>query len=149
MVNLVFVLIILLITDKIQNAIEKKLYSCGLFLDLSKAFDTVNHSILIRKLEHYGIRGIVKDWFCSYLTNRLQFVSIGNIKSDPKPITCGVPQGSVLGPLLFLLYINDFKNSASDLDFNLFADDSNLFYSHKSLQCLETKLNYQLCKVNE
>ena len=138
-----------LLQIRFKNAIEKKLYSCGLFLDLSKAFDTVNNSILIRKLEHYAIRDIIKDWFCSYLTYRLQFLSIGNIKSDPKPITCGVPQGSVLGPLLFLLYINDFKNSASDLDFNLFADDSNLFYSHKSLQCLETKLNYQLCKVNE
>ena len=121
----------LLITDKIQNAIENKLFSCGLFLDLSKAFDTVNHSILIRKLEYYGIRGVVKDWFCSYLTDRAQYVSIGDTSSDLMTITCGVPQGSVLGPLLFLLYINDFGNSATVLDFNLFADDSNLFYSHK------------------
>jgi hypothetical protein len=140
---------ILLIIDKIQNAIENKLFSCGLFLDLSKAFDTVNHSILIRKLEYYGIRGVVKDWFCSYLTDRALYVSIGDTSSDLMTITCGVPQGSVLGPLLFLLYINDFGNSATVLDFNLFADDSNLFYSHKSLQCLETDLNNQLYNVNE
>jgi hypothetical protein len=141
---------ILLITDKIQNAIENKfIFSCGLFLDLSKAFDTVNHSIIIRKLEYYGIRGVVKDWFCSYLTDRAQYVSISDTSSDLMTITCGVPQGSVLGPLLFLLYINDFGNSATVLDFNLFADDSNLFYLHKSLQCLETDLNNQLYNVNE
>ena len=139
---------ILLIADKIQKAIERNQYSCGIFLDLSKAFDTVNHTILIKKLEYYGIRGIAKDWFCSYLSNRKQLVSIGNVRSDLKPITCGVPQGSVLGPLLFLLYINDFSKSAPDLDFHLFADDSNLFCSHKSLQCLEAKVNVELNNVN-
>ena len=139
---------ILLIADKIQKAIENKQYSCGIFLDLSKAFDTVNHSILLKKLEYYGVRGIAKDWFCSYLSNRRQLVSIGNVTSELKPITCGVPQGSVLGPLLFLLYINDFNKSAPDLDFHLFADDSNLFCSHKSLQCLEAKVNDELNNVN-
>ena len=139
---------ILLIADKIQKAIERNQYSCGIFLDLSKAFDTVNHTILIKKLEYYGIRGIAKDWFCSYLSNRKQLVSIGNVTSDLKPITCGVPQGSVLGPLLSLIYINDFSKSAPDLDFHLFADDSNLFCSHKSLQCLEAKVNVELNNVN-
>ena len=89
----------MLITDKIQRAIEDKLYSCGIFLDLSKAFDTVDHNILLAKLEHYGIRGIANDWFKSYLTNRQQFVSINNSDSNTLHITCGVPQGSVLGPL--------------------------------------------------
>ena len=93
----------MLITDKIQRAIEEKLYSCGIFLDLSKAFDTVDHSILLAKLEHYGICGIANDWFLSYLTNRQQFVSINNSESNTLYITCGVPQGSVLGPLLFLI----------------------------------------------
>jgi hypothetical protein len=139
----------LLITNKIQKAIEKKMYSCGIFLDLSKAFDTVNHKILIKKLEYYGIRGIVKDWFCSYLSDRNQFVSLSNVSSDEQLLTHGVPQGSVLGPLLFLIYINDFNKSSDYLDFHLFADDSNLFFAHKSLQSLELHLNEQLCKVDQ
>ena len=87
---------ILCILDKIQSAVESGLFSCGVFLDLSKAFDTVNHSILLDKLEHYGIRGIAKEWFSSYLRNRKQFVSINNTCSDYLDITCGVPKGSVL-----------------------------------------------------
>ena len=78
----------MLITDKIQRAIEAKLYSCGIFLDLSKAFDTVDHSILLAKLEHYGIRGIANEWFRSYLTNRQQFVSVNNSDSNTLHITC-------------------------------------------------------------
>ena len=139
---------ILLITDKIQRAIESRLYSCGIFLDLSKAFDTVDYCILLAKLEHYGIRGIAGQWFHSYLTNRQQFVSVNNSSSDCLPITCGVPQGSVLGPLLFLIYINDFVNASSILDFHLFADDSNLFYSHRDLDHLEQSVNQELKKIN-
>ena len=131
----------MLITDKIQRAIENKEYACAIFLDLKKAFDTVDHKILLKKMEYYGVRGIANQWFSSYLINRKQFVSVGNAISEQKPITCGVPQGSVLGPLLFLLYINDFSFSATNLDFHLFADDSNLFYSHKNLQSLEQNLN--------
>jgi hypothetical protein len=130
-------------------AIEDGMFACGIFLDLKKAFDTVNHNILLKKLEHYGIRGLPLQWFSSYLRNRKQFVSIGNVVSDQKSITCGVPQGSVLGPLLFLLYINDFSNSATSLDFHLFADDSNLFYSNRNLEVLERNLNEQLLKVHE
>ncbi len=83
---------LLLITDKIQRAIENKEYACGIFLDLKKAFDTVDHKILLKKMEYYGVRGIANQWFSSYLINRKQFVSVGNAISEQKPITCGVPQ---------------------------------------------------------
>jgi len=139
---------ILSIVDKIQLAIEEGAYSCGIFLDLSNAFDTVNHELLIKKLKHYGFQGTVLNWFRSYLTNRKQLVSFGNSDSNVQPISCGVPQGSVLGPLLFLIYINDFHNASNALDFHLFADDSNLFYKNKNLASLEMIINDQLNSVH-
>ena len=102
-----------------------------MFTDLSKVFDTVDHIILIRKLEMYGIKGINLACFRSYLTNRIQYISITHdLEKETKNICCGVPQGSILGPLLFLLYVNDLHN-LSALDPIMFPDDANLFYEHK------------------
>ena len=129
------------LVDKITKAIENDQYTIGVFLDLSKAFDTVNHSILLDKLCFYGIRGTK-----NYLTNRKQIIKFNNSKSQEKTITCGVPQGSILRPLLFLLYINDIINSSKYLSYILFAD-TNIYCSGKDLRDLETKLNEELISV--
>ena len=123
---------------------DKKLFSCGVFIDLKNAFDTVNHTILLDKLNYYGFRGIVNQWFSSYLSNRTQSTEIGSHISSKLNINCGVPQGSVLGPLLFLLYINDIQYCSSKLQFFLFADDTNALYAHKDLKTLELIVNAKL-----
>ena len=135
------------IADNLREAIDNNLYTCGVFIDFSKAFDTVNHEILLKKLESYGIRGMPLKWFTSYLNNRQQYVAIGHTESLRQAMTCGIPQGSTLGLLLFLLYNNDLPNCSETLTFRIFADDTNLFASARDLKNLETLINSELGKV--
>jgi hypothetical protein len=138
---------LMILTDNILSAIDQGKYYLGVFLDFSKAFDTVNHGILLNKLEQYGIRGLASKWLTSYLTGRFQFVNFNNCKSNDQLISCGVPQGSILGPLLFLLYINDIANISNLLTPILFADDSSLFISGNNLEQIINNLNSELQKV--
>ena len=109
---------------------EKNLVTCSVFIDLSKAFDTVDHAILLSKLNSYGIRGLANNLFKNYLDQRLQVTVVNGVRSTIKKVTCGVPQGSILGPLLFLLYVNDLPN-VSLFDVRLFADNACLLLSNK------------------
>ncbi len=135
---------LLSIVEGIREKLDKKTFVCGVFVDLEKAFDTVNHKILLQKLEHYGIRGTANNWFQSYLSGRRQQVKLDGTYSGFLDVTCGVPQGSILGPLLFLLYINDMRVAVKHSIIHHFADDTNLLCSDKDPYILRTKMNEDL-----
>lgn len=134
--------------NNLQHNLDKGLVSVGIFIDLKKAFDTVNHKILLQKLYHYGVRGCAHEWFKSYLSNRKQFVKINNAESGLQDVTCGVPQGSIIGPLLFLIYVNDMVNSVMHGEVKMFADDTNIFYSSKNIHSMVSVIEDDLQVLN-
>jgi hypothetical protein len=136
-------LAIIELVDRVTKAIDKGEYTIGIFLD------TIDHKILIQKLDHYGIQGKTRLWFQDYLRNREQIVKFNQIKSKEMVIKSGVPQGSILGPILFLLYINDIENCSKLISFILFADDTNIFYSNKCLKTLSNIIQTEIDKVAE
>lgn len=134
--------------EEITNCVDEGKLVAGLFIDLKKAFDTINHNILINKLEKYGIRGIALQWIRSYLKNRKQFVKIENFCSSCLKINCGIPQGAVLGPELFILYINDLSKVSKALKSVLFADDTNVFFASYNLKELVSMIEIEMGKLN-
>ena len=140
---------LLLLVDKITEALDKGECVVGIFLDFSKALDTVNHDILLQKHSLYGIQDIALTWFKDYLHNRTQYVTYNSIKSIKQRITCGVPQGSILGPLLFLLYVNDLAPVSNAFWSVLFADDTSLCISGKDPEVMCDAINTDLAKIQE
>ena len=140
---------ILKLNEHVLKNFDSKKITAAVFLDLSKAFETINHKILLHKLEHFGIRGNVLQWFSSYLKNRSQFVNFNGVKSDSAILNISVPQGSVLGPSLFNLYINDLTRSSNRLNYILFADDSTVYFSADNMKVITDTLNQELDRVYE
>ena len=138
------------ITEKIKETLKNGCIGVGVFVDFQKAFDTVNHEILLRKLDHYGLRGVSNRLIKSYLENRKQYVSINGFDSTIREMKHGVPQGSVLGPLLFLIYINDLHNCVFYSETYHFADDTHLFHvlSKHNGRYSTKKLNNDLKSLN-
>ena len=137
------------LTEDIRKNVDKGSICCGIFVDLQKAFDTVEHDILLAKLEHYGIRGMTNNWFKSYLFNRKQFVLINGHISNQTSVKYGVPQGSVLGPLLFLIYINELNLAIKFCKVHHFADDTNLLHFSKSVNKLNKYIHFDMKNLTD
>ena len=131
-------------TNDWYTNIDNELLNFVVFLDLKKAFDTVDHAILLKKLNLYGIKGTPELWFKSYLTDRHQRCIINGNVSQPRKLCCGVPQGSTLGPLLFLLYINDLPNCLKYSTAKMYADDTNITSTAQCTSEAQTTTNYDL-----
>ena len=132
------------ITENIRKSLDDRNIGRGVFVDFQEAFDTADHQILLATLNHYGIRGVSNDWFKSYLSNCNQYVSINGFDSGLTSINCGVPQGSVLGHLLFLFYIKDLNQAIKFCKVHHFADDTNLLYLSNSIKKLKKLINTDL-----
>ena len=139
---------VLEMVDIITDAMDSKSCAMGLFIDLAKAFDTVDHVILMKKLSHYGIRGEPLDLLQDYMNGRKQYVSCSGVNSSVRDICYGVPQGSILGPLLFLIYVNDMTHCSHILEFILFADDTNIFLTNRDANRLYDTINVELVALS-
>ena len=138
------------VIDYIYKSLDEGNHVFGIYIDLKKAFDTVQHEILLHQLQHYGIRGLALKWFESYLSKRKKYVVVNSTQSDMLELYgYGVPQGSVLGPILFLLFINDIHKSLSNIIIKLFADDTNCFVSGKDFNSLERLVELELNKMQK
>lgn len=135
--------------DFLYKALDKREFGMGIYLDIAKAFDSVDHNILLNKLSHYGIRGVAQSWFRSYLSNRFQYLSVNNTSSTFAATNLGVPQGSILGPILFLLYINDLPNSSYIANFVLYADDTTVLLKSPCIRLLYEMANSELRKITQ
>ena len=139
---------ILQLTRDITSSFEKGEYTLGVFIDLSKAFEAVDHQILIKKLHYYGIDGTALKWFKSYFSNKKQHISSQDVSENCLDIIWGIPQGSLLGPLIFLVYANDLFKAPKPLMELMFADNTNLFLSHKNIGTLFDSMNVELENVS-
>ena len=135
--------------DLIKKAMDRKEYAIGIFLDLEKAFDTICHKILLSKLDYYGFRGHVNLFFKSYLSDRIQYTQINGKNSESRKISFGVPQGSILGPLFFLLFINDIHAAMTNCNGKLFADDTSLILNDKNILTLKTKAESAMKEIDK
>ena len=136
------------LVEQINQSFEKNEFTLGVFVDLSKAFHTVDHQIFLKKLEYYGIAVNNLRWFENYLKDRQQFISFENNSNRKVTITCGVPQVSILEPSLFLLYVNDLHHASKVLNPIMFAEGTNLFFSHNNINLLFEKMNKELTNVS-
>ena len=135
------------LSQTVSTFLDNKLSASGIFVDLRKAFDTIDHGILLKKVEYMDVRGIALKWVASYINNRKQYVSFLSEHSSYADVVCGVPQGSILGPLLFILYINDICNITNCFTFTLFVDDTTIVSAHNDMDILFSQANNELTKL--
>ena len=133
---------LIILTELIRNALKTGNFACAVFIDMQKAFGTVNHEILLSKLNRYGIRGVAFDWFKSYLSDISQYVTINNERSEIQKTEYGGPEDSILRPLLFLINVNELSRSKNPSKIHHFADDKNLLHASSSLKDINKKINF-------